>query len=362
MLMQKILRKFKNKRIIVTGHTGFKGSWLSLWLYLCGAKVMGLSNGILTKPSHFKSIKMSGRIISKRVDICDVKKIKKIFLNFKPEFVFHLAAQSLVNKSYSNPIETYKSNTFGTLSVLESLKVLKNKCVVVLITSDKSYKNLEIKRGYKENDLLGGIDPYSSSKASAELIIQTYIKSFFSKKKNLSLAVARAGNVIGGGDWSLDRLIPDCIKSWSKNKNVILRNPNSTRPWQHVLEALSGYLILSIQLSKNKKLNGEVFNFGPSNKKNYSVLNVVQNMKKDWKSVSWKVGKRNKTFYESNLLKLNSIKAKKKLNWKCILTFRETINLVITWYKAFYGKKLDMENVSIDQIRFYEKIFVKRIK
>ena len=183
MLMQKILRKFKNKRIIVTGHTGFKGSWLSLWLYLCGAKVMGLSNGILTKPSHFKSIKMSGRIISKRVDICDVKKIKKIFLNFKPEFVFHLAAQSLVNKSYSNPIETYKSNTFGTLSVLESLKVLKNKCVVVLITSDKSYKNLEIKRGYKENDLLGGIDPYSSSKASAELIIQTYIKSFFSKKK-----------------------------------------------------------------------------------------------------------------------------------------------------------------------------------
>ena len=268
----------------------------------------------------------------------------------------------MVNKSYSNPIETYKSNTFGTLSILESLKVLKNKCVVVLITSDKSYKNLEIKRGYKENDLLGGIDPYSSSKASAELIIQTYIKSFFSKKKNLSLAVARAGNVIGGGDWSLDRLIPDCIKSWSKNKNVILRNPNSTRPWQHVLEALSGYLILSIQLSKNKKLNGEVFNFGPSNKKNYSVLNVVKNMKKDWKSVSWKVGKRNKTFYESNLLKLNSIKAKKKLNWKCILTFRETINLVITWYKAFYGKKLDMENVSIDQIRFYEKIFVKRIK
>ena len=141
-----------------------------------------------------------------------------------------------------------------------------------------------------------------------------------------------------------------------------MRNPNSTRPWQHVLEALSGYLILSIQLSKNKKLNGEVFNFGPSNKKNYSVLNVVKNMKKDWKSVSWKVSKRNKAFYESNLHKLNSIKAKKKLNWKCILTFRETINLVITWYKAFYGKKLDMENVSIDQIRFYEKIFVKRIK
>ena len=252
--MQKILKKFKNKKIIVTGHTGFKGSWLSLWLYLSGAKVMGLSNEILTEPSHFKSIKLSNKIISKKVDICDLKKMKKIFLDFKPDFVFHLAAQALVKKSYLSPVETYKSNTFGTLSILESLKYLKNKCVVVLITSDKSYKNLEIKRGYNENDLLGGVDPYSSSKASAELIIQTYVNTFFKSKKNITLGVARAGNVIGGGDWSLDRLIPDCVMSWSKNKKVVLRNPNSTRPWQHVLEALSGYLILSFHLSKNKKL------------------------------------------------------------------------------------------------------------
>lgn len=360
--MQKILKNFRNKRVIVTGHTGFKGSWLSLWLHLSGAKVIGLSNEILTEPSHFKSIQLNKKIISKKVDICDEKKIKKIFLDFKPDFIFHLAAQALVKKSYISPIETYKSNTFGTLNILECLRSLKNKCSVVLITSDKSYKNLEIKRGYKENDLLGGIDPYSSSKAAAELIIQTYINSFLRSKKNISLAVARAGNVIGGGDWSSDRLIPDCIKSWSKNKKVQLRNPNSTRPWQHVLEALSGYLILSIKLSKNKKLNGEAFNFGPSNSNNYSVLDVVKNMKNQWKSVSWRINKKNRLHYESNLLKLNSKKANKKLNWKSILTFRETINLVIIWYRTFYNKKFGIDNLSIKQIKFYEKTFLRRIK
>lgn len=360
--MQKILKKFKNKKIIITGHTGFKGSWLSLWLHLCGAKVMGLSNEILTKPSHYQSIRLSKKIISKKIDICNIKKTKKIFLDFKPDFVFHLAAQALVKKSYINPLETYKSNTFGTLSILECLKNLKNKCVVVLITSDKSYKNLEIKRGYKENDLLGGIDPYSSSKACAELVIQTYVNSFFKSKKNITLAVARAGNVIGGGDWSKDRLIPDCVKSWSKNKKVVLRNPNSTRPWQHVLEALSGYLVLSLKLAKNKKLNGEVFNFGPSIKNNFSVFDVVKNMKNDWKKVSWKINKKKKLHYESNLLKLNSNKAKKMLNWKSVLTFRETIQLVTNWYKIFYNKKNNIYTESIKQIKFYEKIFMKRIK
>ena len=359
--MLKILKKFKNKNVIVTGHTGFKGSWLSLWLHLSGANVMGLSNKILTKPSHFTSLKLGKKIISKKVNICDVKKTKKIFLDFKPDFVFHLAAQALVKESYLNPIETFKSNIFGTLSVLESLRVLKNKCSAVLITSDKSYKNLEIKRGYKENDLLGGIDPYSSSKASAELLIQTYINSFLDSKKNISLAVARAGNVIGGGDWSSDRLIPDCVKSWSKNKKVSLRNPNSTRPWQHVLEALSGYLILAIHLSKSKKLDGEAFNFGPSNLNNYSVLDVVKKMKNYWKNVSWKIEKKNNFHYESNLLKLNSNKAKKKLNWKSILTIRETINLVTTWYKIFYDKKFNIYNLSVKQIKFYEKTFMKRI-
>ncbi len=360
--MQKILKSFKNKRVIITGHTGFKGSWLSLWLYMSGAKIMGISNGVLTKPSHFESIKLQNKIISINEDIRNLEKIKKLFVNFKPDFVFHLAAQSLVKKSYKDPIETYKTNTIGTLNILESLRLIKKKCVAVIITSDKSYKNLEIKRGYKENDLLGGIDPYSSSKASAELVIQTYVKSFFKIKKNITIGIARAGNVIGGGDWSQDRLIPDCIKSWSKNKKVLVRSPRSTRPWQHVLEALAGYLLLSNKLLKNKKLNGEVFNFGPPNKKNFNVIDVIKNMKKTWKKVNWKIIKKDRLYYESSLLKLNSNKAKKILNWKCVLTFKETIELVASWYKTFYEKKKKNECISMNQIRLYEKFFMRRNK
>jgi len=360
--MQKILKNFKNKRVIITGHTGFKGSWLSLWLYMSGAKIMGISNGVLTKPSHFDSIKLKNKIISVNEDIRNLEKIKKLFVNFKPDFVFHLAAQSLVKKSYKNPIATYETNTIGTLNVLESLRLIKKNCVAVIITSDKSYKNLEIKRGYKENDLLGGIDPYSSSKASAELVIQTYIKSFFEIKKNITIGTARAGNVIGGGDWSQDRLIPDCIKSWSKNKRVLVRSPKSTRPWQHVLEALSGYLVLSDKLSKNKKLHGEVFNFGPSNRKNFNVIDVIKNMKKTWKKVNWKIVKKNRLYYESSLLKLNSNKAREILNWKCVLTFKETIELVASWYKTFYEKEKKNELISMSQIKLYEKVFMRRNK
>ena len=359
--MIKLKSYFNKKKILITGHTGFKGAWLTVYLLSLGGKIMGISKDVPTSPSLFHSLDLKKKITHRKADIRNLEKLKNLFLTFNPDFVFHLAAQALVKESYLNPIETFKSNIFGTLSVLESLRVLKNKCSAVLITSDKSYKNLEIKRGYKENDLLGGIDPYSSSKASAELLIQTYINSFLDSKKNISLAVARAGNVIGGGDWSSDRLIPDCVKSWSKNKKVSLRNPNSTRPWQHVLEALSGYLILAIHLSKSKKLDGEAFNFGPSNLNNYSVLDVVKKMKNYWKNVSWKTEKKNNFHYESNLLKLNSNKAKKKLNWKSILTIRETINLVTTWYKIFYDKKFNIYNLSVKQIKFYEKTFMKRI-
>ena len=315
---------------------------------------MGISNSVLTKPSHFDAIKLKKKIISVNEDIRNLEKIKKLFKDFNPDFIFHLAAQSLVKKSYKDPIITYESNSIGTLNILESLRSIKKKCIVVIITSDKSYKNLEIKRGYHEKDLLGGFDPYSSSKASAELIIQTYLKSF-KIKKNIIIGIARAGNVIGGGDWSEDRLIPDCVKSWSKNKNVLIRNPKSTRPWQHVLEALSGYLVLSDKLSKNSNLHGEVFNFGPSNRKNFNVIDVIKNMKKIWKKVTWKLIKKDKLYYESRLLRLNSNKAKKILNWRCILTFDETIRLVSSWYKMYYEKKQNHEHVSINQIKFYEK-------
>ena len=350
---------FKNKKIIITGHTGFKGAWLTLWLKLLGAKIIGISENIPTKPSLFEKLKLNKEIKDIRLDIADLDSLKKIFNKYQPDFVFHLAAQSLVKKSYENPIKTFSSNTVGTLNIMESLKQVKKKCISVIITSDKSYKNLEIKRGYHEDDVLGGKDPYSASKGAAEIIIQSFIHSYFkTKNNNKFIAVARAGNVVGGGDWSSDRLIPDCIKAWSKNKTVFIRNPNSTRPWQHVLEALRGYIYLSIKLDENKKLHGEVFNFGPKNSQNKNVLELVFEMRKTWKKISWKIIKKKSQKYESNLLRLNSQKSKKKLKWEPKLKFNETVEMVTKWYMNYFNKKVDINKFSRDQIHTY----IKKIK
>jgi CDP-glucose 4,6-dehydratase len=323
---------FKNKTVIVTGHTGFKGSWLVAWLNLLGAKVIGISNGYSSSPSHYKLLKLKN-VYNKKIDIRNISLVKKIFSKYQPDFVFHLAAQSIVKKSYNEPLNTWSTNTIGTINVLEALRELKKKCVAVIITSDKAYKNLEIKRGYKENDRLGGKDPYSASKAAADIAIKSYVDSFFSSKKNkIFIATARAGNVIGGGDWSVNRLVPDCIRSWSKKNKVIIINPSSTRPWQHVLEAVYGYILLSINLYKNKNLHGEAFNFGPANNHNYSVISLVKLMKSTWKNVYWKISKNKKGGYkESSLLKLNSKKANKTLKWKSVLKFKETVFLVADW-------------------------------
>ena len=353
--MKENLKIFKNKKILITGHTGFKGSWLSLWFKSLGADVMGVSIDIPTKPSHFKLINLEKKIKNKFVDITDLKKLKKIFVTFKPDYVFHLAAQSLVKKSYKNPLFTYYTNAIGTLNVMESLVSLRNNCIAVIITSDKSYKNLEIERGYKETDVLGGADPYSASKASAELIIQSYFKSYLNDKKNIRIAVARAGNVIGGGDWSEDRLIPDCVRSWSKNEKVIIRNPDSTRPWQHVLDALYGYIILSINLRKNIKLNGQAFNFGPSMSNNYKVIDVLKLVKKLWQNILWKIIKVKRREFESSLLKLNSSKANSILKWRCNLSFKESIYFTTEWYRYFYTKKKNMYDFSTKQINLYVK-------
>tara|TARA_Y100000590_G_C15593558_1_gene967068 strand:- start:62 stop:1150 length:1089 start_codon:yes stop_codon:yes gene_type:complete len=354
-MKNKLKKFFRNKKVIVTGHTGFKGSWLALWLKMLGAKVLGVSNSIPSSPSHFNSIKLSKKINHKKMDIRDIRKLKALFRSYKPDYVFHLAAQSLVKRSYDDTLYTWQTNTIGTINVLESLRVVKKNCVAVIITSDKSYKNLELKRGYHENDLLGGKDPYSASKASAELAISSYISSFMSSKKNkLRIGIARAGNVIGGGDWSEDRLVPDCVKAWSKSKKVMLRNPYSTRPWQHVLEALRGYLILATKLKNNKNLHGEAFNFGPRHNFEKNVVSLVKEMKKHWVSVNWSISK-NKKYYESKLLKLNSNKAKKILKWSCTLNFKETIELVTLWYKNFYRKKENSFYYSKKQIIDYEK-------
>ena len=349
-------KNFKNKKVIITGHTGFKGTWLTFWLYILGARVTGISKDLPSKPSLFNILKLSNKIKDVRLDIRNLKKLQKTFKKIKPNFIFHLAAQPLVKKSYKNPIETFTSNILGTLNVLESVKQIKGKCTSIIITSDKSYKNLEIKRGYHENDILGGSDPYSASKASAELIIKSYIDSFYtSKKNNKFFAVARAGNVIGGGDWSDDRLIPDCVKAWSKKRVVVIRNPNSTRPWQHVFEALRGYLILSIKLNKNEKLHGEAFNFGPKNNQNKKVIDLVIEIKKNWKNINWTIKKSKNIYKESNLLKLNSNKSKKYLKWQPVLNFSKTIEMVSKWYVSFYNKKNNIISISKKQVLDYAK-------
>jgi CDP-glucose 4,6-dehydratase len=347
---------FKNKKIIVTGHTGFKGSWLTLCLNLLGAKVLGISKDYPTSPSHFKDLNIKKNIQNKIFDITNLKKTKKIFKEFQPDYVFHLAAQAIVSKSFKDPISTFNTNTIGTLNVLESLREVK-KCKAVIITSDKSYKNLEIKRGYSENDIIGGNDPYSGSKGAAELIINSYIKSFFINKKRIKIAIARAGNVIGGGDWSTDRIIPDCVKSWYKNKKITIRSPKSTRPWQHVLDAIRGYLILAIKLD-DKKINGEAFNFGPDNKQNKNVLDLVKEIKKNWQGVDWKIKKNTKLKNkESNLLKLNSNKAKKILKWYPVLNFENSIKFTANWYKQYnYIQKANTKLISKENIIEYNKL------
>ncbi len=355
------LKIFKNSRVVVTGHTGFKGSWLTAWLKLLGANVMGISLNPPTNPSHFKSSKINFGIKDVRLDIRDKKKIEKKILSFKPKFVFHLAAQSLVGRSYENPSLTWETNVIGTLNILETLKKLKNNCNVVIITSDKCYFNKEVHYGYKETDTLGGKDPYSGSKASAEILFNTYMNSFFKRKNKIRIATARAGNVIGGGDWAKDRIIPDCVRSWSKNKRTELRNPNSTRPWQHVLEAISGYLCLAINLKNNKKIHGESFNFGPDLSKEYSVIELVKEMGSHWNNVKWKkISKTKRKFSESALLRLNCNKAKRVLNWQSVLNFKETVEMVANWYVDFYTKSTNVSLATNDQIKIYQSLANKR--
>ena len=351
----KNLNYFKNKKVLITGHNGFKGSWLTMWLSLLGAKVIGVSLKNKNTNNHFNLVKKKINMKSFYCDIRNKKKLEKIILKYKPDFVFHLAAQSLVYKSIEDIQFNWETNVIGMLNVLESLNKLKNRCVGVMITSDKCYKNVEQSKGYKETDILGGVDPYSASKASAEILFHSYYKTFIeNKNKNLRICTARAGNVIGGGDWSDKRLIPDCMKMWLKNKKPIIRNPNSTRPWQHVLEALSGYLDLALYLQKNASINGESFNFSSDKIKNVTVLQFLKKIKIKWPEINWKV-KKNNQFYESSLLQLDTSKAKKILNWKARLDIDETIEFVVNWYKNFKKNKKNTLHVSSEQIMIFMK-------
>ncbi len=348
-------KKFKNKKILITGHNGFKGSWLTVWLNLLGAKVVGISLTNKNKFNHFNLVKSKINVKSYFFNICEKKRLQKIVFKEKPDYIFHLAAQSIVYKSILNPRFNWETNVIGLFNLLEAIRQLKNKCSVVIITSDKCYKNLEIKRGYKESDVLGGIDPYSASKASAEILFHSYYQTFIkNKKNNIRLCTARAGNVIGGGDWSENRLIPDCMKMWLKNKIPIIRNPDSTRPWQHVLEALSGYLELALKLDKTKKISGTSFNFSSDKIKNVTVLEFLNKINKKWPIAKWKIQKKKK-FYESSLLQLNNLKAKKILNWKAKLNINETIDFVVDWYKNFKNNRKNTILITGNQIYKYMK-------
>jgi CDP-glucose 4,6-dehydratase len=350
--------EFTGKNVLVTGHTGFKGSWLTSWLKLLGANVTGIALDPPTKPSHFTETQNSKAIIDLRIDIRNQSDIEAAVSKAKPDFVFHLAAQSLVGRSYENPIETWQTNVLGTLNVLESLRSLEKPCAAVIITSDKCYENVEWLWGYRENDSLGGIDPYSASKGAAELAIRSHVKSFFPDHKSIvRIASARAGNVIGGGDWATNRIIPDCVKSWSQNSPVNLRNPKATRPWQHVLEPLSGYLTLALALKKTPHIHGEAFNFGPQSQEDKSVLNIVEEMSKHWDKVKWQdVSGDSKQNHESSLLKLNCDKAQNFLSWHSVLNFEETVGMTATWYKSFYSDPKKVIDETNTQIKSFVRI------
>ncbi|MBD1162842.1 CDP-glucose 4,6-dehydratase [Pelagibacterales bacterium SAG-MED12] len=351
------LHIYKNKKILITGHTGFKGSWLSFWLNSLGAKIYGISNNIPTKPSFFKVCGVDKFSKSFFFNIKNNIKLKKTINKIKPDFIFHLAAQSLVSKSYEDPNNTWETNLTGTKNILESLLDYKNQCYVIIITSDKCYKNIETHRPYNEKDILGGVDPYSASKASAEILFNSYFQSFFKNNKYVSLATARAGNVIGGGDWALDRLIPDCVKLWSENKKVEIRSPKATRPWQHVLEALSGYLLLGYHLKKDKKVSGESFNFGPDLRKSYNVEKILRLAQNNWEFSNWVIKKRqNIKFKEAKLLSLNSAKARKILKWKINLKINDIIKIVILWYRTYYFNKKDLVKITKKQLNFFENL------
>ena len=334
-----MLSNFRGKTVVVTGHTGFKGSWLTVWLNLLGARVVGISLVELpTSPAHFEAAKLSDKIIDHRIDIRDFDRINKVIMETNPDFLFHLAAQPLVRQSYKNPIETYEVNMMGTIHILESIRGLDKLCSAVFITSDKCYDNVEWIWGYREDDRLGGPDPYSASKGATEIAIRSYVKSYFPADSKVRVSVGRAGNVIGGGDWASDRIVPDCVIAWSGNKIVELRNPFATRPWQHVLEPLSGYINLGIENYNNNQLHGEAFNFGPPASQNHTVLELVIEMSKHWDKVRWEdISQSNKGPYESGLLKLNCDKALHYLNWEAVMNFGETVKMTSEWYKAYYN-------------------------
>ncbi len=357
-------RRYAGKKVLVTGHTGFKGGWLITWLTRLGAEVCGYADGVPTQPSFFEEAGLESHVRHELGDICDLEKLKRLIASVRPDFVFHLAAQAIVSTSYSDPLETLRVNVMGTATVLQALRSVDWPCVAVIITSDKVYDNVEWPWGYRENDTLGGKDVYSGSKGAAELAFKSYYSSFFSKQQTaVRLATARAGNVIGGGDWAADRIIADCIRAWLKGESVRIRSPGATRPWQHVLEPLSGYLTLAAQMPEDSLLSGESFNFGPRAEQNATVLELLASLANVWgfeePAKSFEVIG-NVPFHEAGLLKLNIDKSLLALRWEPNLSYEECMSFTGIWYRDVLKKGASAWDLSNAQIESYVQAAVER--
>lgn len=342
------------KRVLVTGHTGFKGSWLSIWLHELGAEVVGVSQDPFTNRDNYVLSGIGNKMMADlRSDICDGQKMKEIFQKYRPEIVFHLAAQPLVRYSYEQPVETYEANVMGTIHVMEAIRATSSVKVGVMITTDKCYDNKEKMRGYKEDDPFGGYDPYSSSKGACEIAIQSWRRSFFNpedygKKHHVSLASVRAGNVIGGGDWALDRIIPDCIKALEQDKVIDIRSPKAIRPWEHVLEPLSGYMLLAKKQWEHPTEFCEGWNFGPESESVSTVWEVATWLIKNYGKGKLKDSSDPNAVHEAKLLMLDITKAKTKLGWKPRMNMQQCMDLVADWYKRY--QKEDVYQLCVEEI------------
>jgi CDP-glucose 4,6-dehydratase len=340
---------YKRRRVLLTGHTGFKGSWLALWLKTLGADVTGLSLDPESFPNHWDLLDLD--IDDQRIDIREYNKVLELVERVKPEVVFHLAAQPLVRRSYADPLTTWDTNVMGTANLLEACRKVGGVKAVLVVTSDKCYENQEWCWGYKEEDRLGGHDPYSASKAAAELLVSSYRRSYFDGEDSPLLASARAGNVIGGGDWCEDRLIPDLIRAVTDGVSLEIRSPAATRPWQHVLESLSGYLLLMQKLLQGEHAFADAWNFGPSESGNMRVDQVLDSMSSEWTDLRWHV-KEPTGLHEAGLLKLDSSKARSKMNWKPVWGLTDTILHTSEWYRSYLQQD---RVISSDQLNLYLK-------
>lgn len=348
---------YRGKRVLVTGHTGFKGSWLTAWLLDLGAEVCGYSDAVPTQPSLYEAAGLGGRIRDERGDIRDAARWAGLVAEFRPDFVFHLAAQAIVSTSYADPLDTLSVNVMGTAVVLDALRRVDHPCTAIIVTSDKAYENVEWSWGYRETDRLGGRDVYSGSKSAAELVVYSYLHSFFRDADGpVRVGTVRAGNVIGGGDWAADRIVADCIRAWSAGRQVQIRRPNSTRPWQHVLEPLSGYLALGAKMAEDSALHGEPFNFGPRADESVTVLKLLTDLAGVWgfpePAKSFDVAE-NPPFHEAGLLRLSVDKALLVLRWAPTLYYEECVDFTGTWYRDVVREGQDAAAATKAQVQAF---------